>query len=77
MRRLNLAGAGDERRRKRREFTTDEWIDLMVRSMGYEPSGMTRRLKLLFLLRLVPLAERNFNMVELGPKESPHAEDLH
>lgn len=58
----------DEYRRVRRELTTDEWIDLMVRSMGYEPSEMSRRLKLLFLVRLIPLAERNYNLVELGPR---------
>jgi ATP-dependent Lon protease len=58
----------EEYQRVRREFTTDEWIDLMVRSMGYEPSLMDRRLKLLFLVRLIPLCERNFNLVELGPR---------
>lgn len=58
----------DSYRRLRREFTTDEWIDLTLRSMGYEPAEMSRRLKLLFLLRLVPLCERNFNLVELGPR---------
>src|SRR2546422_6649611 len=58
----------EEYRRTRREFTTDEWIDLTVRSMGYEPSSMSRRLKLLFLLRLVPLTERNYNLIELGPR---------
>lgn len=58
----------EEYRRVRRELTTDEWIDLLVRSMGYEPAEMTRRLKLLFLVRLIPLAERNYNMVELGPR---------
>src|SRR6266545_4531034 len=58
----------EEYRRLRAEFTTDEWIDLMVRSMGYEPSDMDRRLKLHFLLRLVPLCERNFNLIELGPR---------
>src|SRR5437867_8891189 len=58
----------DEYRRVRRDFTTDEWIDLMVRSMGYEPSEMPRRLKLLFLVRLIPLAERNYNLIELGPR---------
>ena len=40
----------------------------MVRSMGYEPSVMDRRLKLLFLVRLIPLCERNFNLIELGPR---------
>src|SRR5258708_6275357 len=58
----------EEYRRIRSEFTTDEWLDLIVRSMGYEPGEMSRRLKLLFLVRLIPLAERNYNMVELGPR---------
>ena len=58
----------DEYRKLRTEFNTDEWLDLMLRSMGYEPSIMERRLKLLFLTRLIPLCERNFNMVELGPR---------
>ncbi len=58
----------DDYRRLRSEFTTDEWMDLMLRSMGYEPTVMERRLKLLFLLRLVPLCEQNFNLVELGPR---------
>ena len=58
----------EEYRRVRGEFTTDEWLDLMVRSMGYEPREMSRRLKLLFLVRLIPLAERNYNLVELGPR---------
>src|SRR6266704_1793729 len=42
----------DEYRRLRAAFTTDEWLDLIIRSMGYEPSPMERRLKLLFLIRL-------------------------
>lgn len=58
----------DEYRRHRAQFTTDEWIDLLIRSMGYEPSIMERRRKLLFLCRLLPLCERNFNLVELGPR---------
>ncbi len=58
----------EEYRRLRAEFTTDEWIDFMLRSMGYEPSTMDRRLKLLFLSRLIPLCERNYNLVELGPR---------
>ena len=49
-------------------YLSDEWMDLMVRSMGYEPINMDRRLKLLFLLRLVPLCERNYNLIELGPR---------
>ncbi len=58
----------DEYRRLRAEFSTDEWLDLMFRSMGYEPAVIERRLKLLFLTRLIPLCERNFNLVELGPR---------
>ncbi|MGH3694798.1 MAG: protease Lon-related BREX system protein BrxL [Pseudonocardiaceae bacterium] len=58
----------DEYRKVRCEFTTDEWLDLIVRSTGYEPSEMSRRLKLLFLVRLIPFAERNYNLVELGPR---------
>jgi ATP-dependent Lon protease len=58
----------EEYRRLRAEFTTDEWLDLMMRSMGYEPAAMDRRLKLLFLTRLIPFCERNFNLVELGPR---------
>ena len=58
----------EDYRKGRREFSTDEWIDFILRSMGYEPSVMERRLKLLFLTRLIPLCERNFNLVELGPR---------
>ena len=58
----------EEYRQLRAELTTDEWRDLMVRSMGYEPAVMDRRLKLLFLTRLIPLCERNYNLVELGPR---------
>jgi len=58
----------EDYRKGRAEFTTDEWIDFMLRSMGYEPTVMERRVKLLFLARLIPLCERNYNMVELGPR---------
>jgi ATP-dependent Lon protease len=58
----------EEYRQLRAEFTADEWLDLMTRSIGYEPTIMDRRLKLLFLTRLIPLCERNFNLVELGPR---------
>jgi ATP-dependent Lon protease len=54
----------------RREFSTEEWIDLLIRTIGLEPTGMERRLKMLYLLRLVPLAEQNYNLVELGPRET-------
>jgi ATP-dependent Lon protease len=58
----------EEYRRLRAEFTTEEWLDFMIRSIGYEPTVMDRRLKLLFLCRLIPLCERNYNLVELGPR---------
>lgn len=58
----------DEYRQGRATLSTDEWIDFMLRSMGYEPTVMERRLKLLFLTRLIPLCERNYNLVELGPR---------
>ena len=54
----------------RAQLTTDEWIDLLIRSIGLEPSGMEKRLKLLYLLRLIPLIEPNYNLVELGPRET-------
>ncbi len=52
----------------RRSFTTEEWIDLIIRSVGLEPTFYDRRLKLLFLTRLIPMAERNYNLIELGPR---------
>jgi len=52
----------------RAAFTTPEWLDLVTRSMGLEPTHFDRRLKLLFLTRLIPMAERNYNFVELGPR---------
>jgi ATP-dependent Lon protease len=58
----------DDYRQRRAQFSSDEWLDLIIRSMGYEPTGMTRRLKLLFCLRLIPLAERNYNLIEMGPR---------
>lgn len=58
----------EEYRTGRAEFSSDEWIDIALRTMGYEPSAMDRRLKMLFLIRLIPLCERNYNMVELGPR---------
>jgi ATP-dependent Lon protease len=52
----------------RRALDADEWVDLLVRSIGLEPSYFDRRLKLLLLMRLVPLCEPNYNLVELGPR---------
>jgi ATP-dependent Lon protease len=58
----------EEYRQGRVQFTTDEWIDLLIRSIGLEPEHFDRRLKLLFLTRLIPLCEQNFNLIELGPR---------
>lgn len=58
----------EEYRDGRRQFTSDEWVDLLVRSIGLEPTHFDRRLKLLFLTRLIPLCEQNYNLVELGPR---------
>jgi ATP-dependent Lon protease len=58
----------DDYRQGRARFTSDEWVDLLVRSIGLEPSRFDRRLKLLILVRLIPLCEGNFNLVELGPR---------
>jgi ATP-dependent Lon protease len=54
----------------RRRFTTEQWLDLLMRSMGYEPDHpyYTRRRKLHYVLRLVPFVEKNYNLVELGPR---------
>jgi len=52
----------------RKQFQTDEWIDLLVQSIGFNPEMLGRRSKLLQLMRLVPYCERNYNIIELGPK---------
>jgi ATP-dependent Lon protease len=52
----------------RKEFTKDEWIDLLIQSIGLEPSEFTTRTKLLQLSRLIPHCENNYNFIELGPK---------
>ncbi|QDT24363.1 protease Lon-related BREX system protein BrxL [Gimesia chilikensis] len=58
----------EEYRECRSQFTTDEWIDLLLRTIGMEPSFFERRVKLLFLVRLLGLCEQNYNLVELGPR---------
>jgi len=60
----------DEFISKRREFTIDEWIDVLVNSCGINPAGMNRREKLLYLCRCIPLVETNVNMIELAPRET-------
>jgi ATP-dependent Lon protease len=70
---IQIASANlDEFIEARQKFTREEWIDLLMRSMGYEAShpDFTPRRKLLYLLRLIPMVEKNFNMIELGPRET-------
>lgn len=57
---------------KRKEFSKDEWLNVLLRSCGYEPEseGMTHRVKMLLLSRLIPMVESNFNFVELGPRST-------
>jgi ATP-dependent Lon protease len=57
---------------KRKEFTKSEWVDLLLRSCGYEPSaeGISDRVKMLLLARLLPMVEANFNLIELGPRST-------
>ena len=52
----------------RRAFTRDEWLDIVLRSVGLEPAKLSHRLKLHFVARLAPLVESNFNFIELGPR---------
>jgi ATP-dependent Lon protease len=52
----------------RKQFTTDEWIDGLMQSIGLDPDAFGRRSKLIQLVRLIPFCERNYNLIELGPK---------
>ncbi|MCU0485180.1 MAG: BREX system Lon protease-like protein BrxL [Anaerolineales bacterium] len=54
--------------KERKEFTTAEWLDLLVQSMGFNPEMFDQRAKLLQIMRLLPYCERNYNLIELGPK---------
>ncbi len=60
----------NELKKGRKAFTKEEWIDIMLRSIGMEPDRLTEREKWLLLLRLVPLVENNFNLCELGPRST-------
>ncbi len=55
---------------KRKEFTTDEWLDIIINSCGLNPDKMNRRQKLLYICRCIPLVETNINMLELAPRET-------
>lgn len=58
----------DEVKAARARFTDDEWIDVVLRSVGMEPVQFNKREKWLHLARLIPLVENNYNLVELGPR---------
>lgn len=60
----------DDLKKGRNAFTKEEWIDVMLRSVGMEPDEITEREKWLFLLRMIPLVENNFNLCELGPRST-------
>ena len=53
---------------RRDQLSTDEWLDLLIRSIGLEPEHIDRRVKFHMLTRLIPMVERNYNLVELGPR---------
>ncbi len=52
----------------RGEFTRDEWLDAIMRSVGLEPTKLSQRVKMHFIARLAPLVEPNYNYIELGPR---------
>jgi len=52
----------------RKQFSTDEWIDLLIQSVGFNPQMFGKRNKISQLVRLIPFCERNYNLIELGPK---------
>lgn len=52
----------------RKSFTTEEWKHFLIRSIGLEPTKLTPRAQMVTLLRMMPFVERNFNLVELGPR---------
>ena len=60
----------EEVRTGRKAFTQDEWMDVMLRSCGYEPEQLNQREKWLLLARMLPLVENNFNLCELGPRST-------
>ena len=64
--RLNL----DDYIEKRKLFSTNEWINFLIESIGFNPYAFSDREKTLMLLRLVPFVEQNYNIIELGPRET-------
>lgn len=70
LRPIQLAGGNPlaEVQEGRTRFSRDEWLDFLLRSVGVEPLQLSHRLKMLYLIRLIPLVENNYNFVELGPR---------
>lgn len=60
----------EDLKRGRQAFTKEEWLDVMLRSIGMEPDELTYREKWLLLTRIIPLVENNFNLCELGPRST-------
>ena len=62
----------EELKEKRKNFSTEEWLKILIRSMGFEPNSpeFSKRILMLFLSRLIPLVENNFNLIELGPRST-------
>jgi len=58
----------EEYRKRREEFSTEEWVDVLINSLGMNPEVYSERGKLLYISRLLPLVEQNVNLVELGPR---------
>ena len=65
---LSKADVLDSLKRARHDFTTEEWKRLLLRSIGLEPAALSERAQLVGLVRIIPFVERNYNMVELGPR---------
>ena len=65
---LSKADSLDAMARAREAFTSSEWADFLIRSIGLEPAALDERAKQVTLLRMVPFVERNYNLVELGPR---------
>jgi ATP-dependent Lon protease len=65
---LSKRGVLDDFARGRREFTTPQWKHLLLRSIGFEPDRLSARAQDVLLLRMVPFVERNYNLIELGPR---------
>lgn len=65
---MSKSDALDVMARGRQEFTVAEWVDFLMRSIGLEPAALSDRAKKVTLLRMVAFVERNYNLVELGPR---------